>query len=49
MFGERFDLAILSGLLALLVLTAGKAILVIWLCDCRCLRGRFCLIAASAS
>ncbi|MBD0864569.1 MAG: hypothetical protein GDA36_02640 [Rhodobacteraceae bacterium] len=27
----------------------GKAILVIWLCDCRCLRGRFCPIAASAS
>ena len=30
-------------------LTAGKAVLVVWLCDCRCFRGRFCPIATSAS
>ncbi|MBD0866505.1 MAG: hypothetical protein GDA36_13420 [Rhodobacteraceae bacterium] len=30
MFGERFDLATLSGPLALPGLTAGKAVLVIW-------------------
>ncbi|MBD0864224.1 MAG: hypothetical protein GDA36_00750 [Rhodobacteraceae bacterium] len=44
MFGGSFDLAILSGLSAL-----GKAVLVAWLCDSRCLRGRFCPIAAIAS
>ncbi|MBD0865586.1 MAG: hypothetical protein GDA36_08270 [Rhodobacteraceae bacterium] len=49
MFGASFDLAILSGPLALPGLTAGKAVLVVWLCDCRCLRGRFCPIATSAS
>ncbi|MBD0866001.1 MAG: hypothetical protein GDA36_10590 [Rhodobacteraceae bacterium] len=49
MFGGSFDSAILSGPLALLVLTVGKAVLVVWLCDCRCLRGRFCLIATIAS
>ncbi|MBD0865668.1 MAG: hypothetical protein GDA36_08750 [Rhodobacteraceae bacterium] len=38
MFGGSLDLAILSGPLALPGLTAGKAVLVVWLCDCRCLR-----------
>jgi len=38
MFGERFDLAILSGPLALTGLTSGKAVLAFRLCDCRCLR-----------
>ncbi|MBD0866628.1 MAG: hypothetical protein GDA36_14110 [Rhodobacteraceae bacterium] len=49
MFDERFDLAILSGPLALPGLTSGKAVLVVRLCDSRCLRGRFCPIAAIAS
>ncbi|MBD0865582.1 MAG: hypothetical protein GDA36_08245 [Rhodobacteraceae bacterium] len=38
MFGERVDLAILSGPLALPGITAGKVVLVVRLCDCRCLR-----------
>ncbi|MBD0865171.1 MAG: hypothetical protein GDA36_05950 [Rhodobacteraceae bacterium] len=37
MFGGSLDLAILSDPLALHDLTSGKAVLVIWLCDCRCL------------
>ncbi|MBD0865806.1 MAG: hypothetical protein GDA36_09505 [Rhodobacteraceae bacterium] len=51
MFGGSFDLAILSGPLAL---TLGQNIGQsgfggLGLRDCRCLRGRFCPIAASAS
>ncbi|MBD0866090.1 MAG: hypothetical protein GDA36_11080 [Rhodobacteraceae bacterium] len=38
MFGERLDLSIPSGPLALPGLTSGKAVLVVRLCDCRCLR-----------
>ncbi|MBD0864746.1 MAG: hypothetical protein GDA36_03605, partial [Rhodobacteraceae bacterium] len=37
MFGESLDLAILSAPLALPGLASGKAVLVVWLCDCRCL------------
>ncbi|MBD0865150.1 MAG: hypothetical protein GDA36_05830, partial [Rhodobacteraceae bacterium] len=44
--GGSFGLAILSGPLDL---TSGKAVLVVWLCDSRCLRGRLCPIAISAS
>ncbi|MBD0865095.1 MAG: hypothetical protein GDA36_05530 [Rhodobacteraceae bacterium] len=44
-FAGSFDWAILSNPLTLPDLTSGKAVLVVWLCDCRCLRGRFCLIA----
>ncbi|MBD0866541.1 MAG: hypothetical protein GDA36_13625 [Rhodobacteraceae bacterium] len=42
MFGGSFDLAILSGPLAL---HRAKRFWWSGLCDCRCLRGRFCLIA----
>ncbi|MBD0865621.1 MAG: hypothetical protein GDA36_08485 [Rhodobacteraceae bacterium] len=39
MFGERVDLAVLSGQMALPGLTSdktlGKVVLVVWLCDCR--------------
>ncbi|MBD0865165.1 MAG: hypothetical protein GDA36_05910 [Rhodobacteraceae bacterium] len=48
MFGGSFDVAILSGPLALPGLTSGKAVLVVWLCDCRCLRGEGRLPAGSA-
>ncbi|MBD0865455.1 MAG: hypothetical protein GDA36_07550 [Rhodobacteraceae bacterium] len=37
-FRGSFDWAILSGLLTLPGLTVGKAVLTVWLCDCRWLR-----------
>ena len=39
MFGGSLDLAILAGSLVFsLALQSGKAVLVVGLCDCRCLR-----------
>ncbi|MBD0866129.1 MAG: hypothetical protein GDA36_11310 [Rhodobacteraceae bacterium] len=55
MFGGSFDLAILSGPLALPGLTSGKAVLVVWVyaiagvCGLRDAPRRFCPIAAITS